>query len=79
MWLPWLDRKKAGDRIRTRDILSTNQALYQLSYSGVVISSNLLTTAQRQFGARSTCGVRCQLSGSSVAYLLQRFDAKFLV
>ena len=24
----------AGDRIRTRDILITNQALYQLSYSG---------------------------------------------
>ncbi len=34
----WSDRKYgAGTKIRTRDLLITNQLLYQLSYTGIVM------------------------------------------
>jgi hypothetical protein len=40
-------RRKAGSRIRTDDLLITNQLLYQLSYAGVYEGKYSLTRLRR--------------------------------
>ena len=65
--LPQLGGDGAGTRIRTADLLITNQLLYQLSYSSIAKGAEYIRASRPWVSAGSRDGTRDQTRAASRA------------